>query len=218
MIGQSAFPDSRRGFAAAGAAPAGPSPFTASGAQVRANIRRGPFGGWMGRFRERIAGTVGGQRGQDASMRGGRVGTSTLMPHRVAVYRKPAFWAPATHYKRQEYLVAPPDLPGTAIQYTLFHPVYIPGLQGWRDTLPTNYFWRWGQNTNFERWDMLGRLARPGSVVTGRGRQQNVWKPQMRVPQGVGQGQVFMQPRPFYTPIIVNLPRVGRAMPWETQS
>lgn len=195
------FPGDRPGFQALGQAPpTQPNPFTSRGYSVE-HIRRGPFGGWFGRFRERIGGVPGGQRGDVGG--GGRLpGTTTLLPHRVTVYRKAAFWAPQQHYKRQEYLVSPPALPGTAIPYTLFHPVYIPGLQGWKATLPYNYQWVWGRMTNFREWAMNVRMA--NATTTGRGRQQNIWKPAAKIPQGVGQGQVWQQPRPYYVPNIIN--------------
>lgn len=199
------FPDSRTGYSGVGQAPSGPSPYIARGVNVNASVRRGPFGGWLGRFRQRIQGGVGGQRGS-AGGGGPLPGTTTIMPHRVEVYRKAAFWNPAQHYSRREYLVEPPNLPGTAIQWTLFHPVYQPNLRGWKDTLPTNYFWEWARNTNFEKWGMLQKIN--DAVVTGRGRQQNVWKPVMKVPQGVGQGQVWQVARPSYIPNIIN-PNLG---------
>ena len=49
---------------------------------------------------------------------------------------------------------------------------------------------------------MLAKIN--AAVITGRGRQQNIWKPVMKVPQGVGQGQVWQVARPFYVPNIIN--------------
>lgn len=129
-------------------------------------------------------------------------GTVSMLPHRVTAYRRPAFWNPTLHYKRQEYLVEPPNLPGTAIPYTLFHPVYIPGLQGYSDVLTTNYGVIQGRNQNFDKWNMLAFVNR--HPVTGRGSKLNVWKPNMKIPQGPGTGKVFQQPRPYYVPTIVN--------------
>ena len=129
--------------------------------------------------------------------RGSLPGTVSMIPHRVTSYRRPAFWNPAQYYKRQEYLVEPPNLPGTAIPYTLFHPVYIRGLQGYQDVLPYNFAWQWGRH-NFEKWVSLQYLVE--HPVT----RQNAWKPAMKIPQGPGTGRVFQQPRPSYIPSIIN--------------
>jgi hypothetical protein len=129
--------------------------------------------------------------------RGALPGTVSMLPHRVTSYRRPAFWSPQQHFKRQEYLVEPPNLPGTAIPYTLFHPLFIPGLQGYMDVLPWNFAWAWGRN-NFERFGSVQALAkRPVQ-------RQNAWIPVMRTPQGPGTGRVFQQPRPNYIPPIIN--------------
>ena len=138
-------------------------------------------------------------RGEPGALqpRGALPGTVSMLPHRVTSYRRPAFWAPAQHFKRQEYLVEPPDLPGTAIPSTLFHPVYIPGLQGFMDVLPWNFAWAWGRN-NFERFGSVAALARRPV------QRQNAWIPVARVPQGAGTGRVFQQPRPNYIPPVIN--------------
>lgn len=127
-------------------------------------------------------------------------GTTSMLPHRVTQYRRPAFWGPMLHFKRQEYLVEAPMLPGTAIPYTLFHPVYIPGQQGWLDTTPWNFAVAWNQN-NFERAGTLEWLA--DHPVTGRGTRQNVWRPDM-IKRPFLDAKVFQQPRPFYVPPIIN--------------
>jgi len=127
----------------------------------------------------------------------------TMLPHRVSSYRRPAFWSPVPHFQRREFLVSPPNLPGTAIRWTLFHPVYIPGLQGWSDVLPWNFGWAWGRN-NFERFQSLRyRLEHPvpsSQSVTSRTAS---WLPQMRA-QPFGEGRVWQQPRPSYQPIVIN--------------
>lgn len=129
--------------------------------------------------------------------RGSLRGTVSMLPHQVTSYRRPSFWDPPQHFKRQEYVVEPPNLPGTAIPSTLFHPVYIPGLQGYMNVLPWNFAWAWGRH-NFEKWGSVAALAkRPAQ-------RQNAWKPAMKVPQGPGTGRVFQQPRPFYVPPIIN--------------
>ncbi len=124
-------------------------------------------------------------------------GTVSMLPHRVTQYRRPAFWSPEQHYKRQEYLVEAPNLPGTAIPYTLFHPVYIPGLQGYGRVLPWNFAWIWGRN-NFEKFNSIGYLAKHPI------QKQNAWKPAAKIPQGPGTGKVWQQPRPYYVPSIIN--------------
>lgn len=128
-------------------------------------------------------------------------GTVAMLPHRVAQYRRPAFWSPAMHFLRQEVMVKPPMLPGTAIPSTLFHPVYSRGQQGWMDTTPWNYWISaWGL-INFEKWNTLGLLAdRP---VTGRGTKINVFAPQM-IGRPFWDGKVWQQPRPYYIPTIIN--------------
>jgi hypothetical protein len=173
---------------------------------VDARKTRAPFGQWLGRFRERLSGAPDqrGNPGQITPM-GRPPSTVSMLPHRVSIYKRASFWNPSINYKRQEYLVSPPDLPGTAIRYTLFHPVYIPGLQGWKGTLCTNYGWIQGMLQNFARWNMLAKIV--NKPVSGRGRQMNVWKPVMR-PQPYGNARVWNQPRPSYMPPIINLPKV----------
>src|SRR5437016_3346922 len=123
-----------------------------------------------------------------------------MVPHRIPQYRRPAFWGPALHFKRQEYMVQAPMLPGTAIPFTLFHPVYIPGQQGWLDTTPWNFAIGWNQN-NFERAGTLDYLTR--HPVTGRGSRINAWRPDM-IKRPFGNARVWQQPRPFYVPPIIN--------------
>jgi hypothetical protein len=124
-------------------------------------------------------------------------GTVSMLPHRVTSYRRPAFWSPVVHFVRREYVAPPPNLPGTAIPYTLFHPVYSPGQQGYMNTLPWNFGWAWGKHS-FAKWDSIGYLnAHPVQL-------QNAWKPVMKVPQGAGTGRVWRQPRPDYTPPVIN--------------
>jgi len=129
--------------------------------------------------------------------RGAIPGTVSMLPHAVTSYRRPAFWSPSQHFKRQEYLVEPPNLPGTAIPATLFHPVFIPGLQGYMDVLPWNFGWSWGRN-NFEKFGSVQWM------VEHPVRRQNAWNPAMKVPQGPGTGRVFQQPLPYRIPNIIN--------------
>lgn len=127
-------------------------------------------------------------------------GTVSMIPHRVAQYQRPAFWAPQEHFKRQEYLVGAPMLPGTAIPYTLMHPVYIPGQQGWLNTTPWSFAMAWNQN-NFEKANTIGWLAQ--HPATGQGSRINAWRPDM-IGRPFGNARVFQQPRPFYVPPIIN--------------
>lgn len=150
-------------------------------------------------------------------MEGGPPGTQTLqpatamrsmLPHNVTIAerRRPAFWNPTAHYKRIEFLVEPPLLPGTAIPYTLFHPTYIPGLQGFKDYLPWNFAWAWGRN-NFERFGaLLARLRDEAPSYQSTTRRAAVWKPAMQS-QPFLNGQVWDQPRPWYMPLVINPPR-----------
>lgn len=131
----------------------------------------------------------------------------TMMPHMVSVEerRRPAFWNPTPHYQRAEFLVEPPLLPGTAIPWTLFHPTYIPGLQGYKEYLPWNFGWAWGRN-NFERFGALvARLQSEAANAQSTFRRSATWKPGMAA-QPFGNGRVWMQPRPDYTPLIRNPP------------
>ena len=139
------------------------------------------------------------RRGEAGAVRpqGSLPGTVSMIPHRVTSYRRPAFWSPEQHFKRQEYLVEPPNLPGTAIPYTLFHPVYIRGLQGYQDVLPYNFAWQWARH-NFEKFGSLQYL------VEHPAQRQNAYQPVMRSPRGAGTGRVFQQPRPSYVPQIIN--------------
>lgn len=134
----------------------------------------------------------------------------SMLPHRVSIEerRRPAFWNPTTHYKRLEFLVSPPMLPGTAIPYTLFHPTYIPGLQGFKDYLAWNFGWAWGRN-NFERFGALvQRLASEAATSQSTTRRSATWKPGMN-PQPFLNGQVWVQAPPDYSPLIVNPPARG---------
>lgn len=157
---------------------------------------------------------------------GGTPGSFSLSPARIVSWRRPAFWAPSNHYVRHESIAPPPLLPGTAIPWTLFHPIYIGGggvgptsngLLGWKGNLywgpgkvgpkgnaadprMGNFGWIWGRN-NFAEFGSLAYLAeRP---VSG-GTLLNVWKPAMKIPQGAGTGAVWQQPQPDYTPLIIN--------------
>lgn len=127
----------------------------------------------------------------------------SMLPHRVTSYRRPAFWNPVQRFKRAEFLVGAPNLPGTAIRWTLFHPTYIPGLQGFGEVLPWNFAWAWGRN-NFERFASLQyRLANPAGSPKAPTSRTASWIPQMQA-QPYWNAQVYQQPRPSYQPIIVN--------------
>jgi hypothetical protein len=193
------YPDNVRGFVQLGQAPFNPdSPFAAKGVNVRLRRLRAPFGQWMGRFQQRFGGKAGYVAATELTPQGRNPSFRSMLPHNVTLPRVPSGWAPELHYQRREFFVEPPNLPGTVIPYTNFHPVYIPGLQGWKDTLPTNYAWRQMANQNFARWDMVGKMAR--TVIT----QKNVWKPVAQIPQGAGTGKVWRQARPYYVPDVIN--------------
>jgi len=126
---------------------------------------------------------------------GSPAGTTSMLPHRISPFQRPTMWAPTQHYQRQEFVATPPLLPGTAIPYTLFHPVYVPGLQGYQNVLPYNYGAQW-QQTSFLRADTIGELAKR-LVVRG-----NAFAP-AAAPRPRS-GRVWQQPRPDYTPVIIN--------------
>jgi hypothetical protein len=132
--------------------------------------------------------------------RGSLPGTVSMVPHRVTQYRRPSFWDPLMHFQRREFMVRPPMLPGTAIPFTLFHPVYIPGQQGWMNTTPWNFAVAWNQ-INFEKANTIGFLA--VHPATGQGSRINAWRPDM-IGRPFGDARVFQQPRPFYVPPIIN--------------
>lgn len=145
----------------------------------------------------------------------------SVLPTRIASWRRPAFWNPVYRYQRREFLASPPLLPGTAIPYTLFHPNYVggggagatsTGLQGWKDTLPWNFAWAWHRACNFERWGSLQYLTEhsPTSYQSTGTRSATVREPNaMRQPIGIGQGLAWFQPSPYYTPTIINPPSGG---------
>jgi hypothetical protein len=183
--------------------------------------------GWVGAKRKNVELTGRPVRGQ-MEYRGAMPASFDILPTRITNFRRPPFWSPTDHYVRREYLVEPPLLPGTAIPWTLFHPVYIggggvgptsPGLQGWKSNLywgpgttgpsgdavdprQANFGWIWGRN-NFERFGAIAYLE-DHPTTAGMGTKLNVWKPAMKVPQGAGTGAVWQQPQPDYTPLIVN--------------